>query len=385
MKIIYLTFLLTLTITPALMGQEKSISQIEWGIPAQIPPSVKQIKPIGLAGAISGMHNGVLIVAGGTNFPEEMPWLGGTKKYYDDIFVYQDINSNTSFQVSRIRYKLPFNLAYAAVCSTPQGIVIAGGDNENGLSKKVLLLKWSKADEILGIDFLPDLPFAVTNAAITIVDQTLYLGGGETDSGVSEQFLSLDLKRLYMGWKKLPNLIHPCSHAVILGAAQVDQIFLIGGRSKIPGQISTLFSGVYAYDIKKNTWDEKKSLSYPLSAASGVVKGHDILIFSGDKGETFHKTEELIININKEKDPAKKEILNQRKIEIQSNHPGFNQKVLKYNLLTDQWSTLKDKMPYGTVTVNAVISNDLVFIPGGEIKAGVRTPSILRGKLKFNQ
>lgn len=35
----------------------------------------------GLAGVFAGVHNNVLLVAGGTAFPEEKPWEGGTKYF----------------------------------------------------------------------------------------------------------------------------------------------------------------------------------------------------------------------------------------------------------------------------------------------------------------
>jgi len=40
----------------------------------------------GMAGIIAGTHGGVLIAAGGANFPDKMPWDGGKKIYYDEIF-----------------------------------------------------------------------------------------------------------------------------------------------------------------------------------------------------------------------------------------------------------------------------------------------------------
>ena len=41
----------------------------------------------GLAGPYTGIDNDVLIVAGGANFPDKTPWEGGSKIYYNDIFI----------------------------------------------------------------------------------------------------------------------------------------------------------------------------------------------------------------------------------------------------------------------------------------------------------
>jgi len=41
----------------------------------------------GFAGSYAGVSGGALIVAGGANFPDKRPWEGGTKIWYDRIFV----------------------------------------------------------------------------------------------------------------------------------------------------------------------------------------------------------------------------------------------------------------------------------------------------------
>ncbi|ARS39039.1 hypothetical protein CA265_04840 [Sphingobacteriaceae bacterium GW460-11-11-14-LB5] len=381
--ILYLTFLLTSIISPELSAQHHYVKNIGWNIAAKIPPAPKQTTAMGLAGAISGTSQNMLLIAGGTNFPNEMPWNGGKKKYYDDVFLYRKANSNLRLMPAKKDLKLPFNLAYSAVCSTPHGIVVAGGENENGLSKKVLILNW-KANE-LQISFLPDLPNGLSNGALTAVGDVVYLTGGEVENGATDQFLSLNLTKPQDGWKKMINLPHPVSHTVLLHPETSREIFIIGGRKRNQGDTSTLYKNVFTYNIDKQTWTIKESLPYALSAASGVANAQDLFIFSGDQGETFHQAEKLIAGIDREKDPVKKESLNQQKIKLQSNHPGFSKSVLKYDLKQNTWLSLNGLLPYGTVTTNAVLLGQEVIIPGGEIKAGVRTPNILMGKLKPNK
>src|SRR5882757_3411180 len=52
----------------------------------------EQASPIpdadGFAGSYAGVSNGVLLVAGGANFPgDKRPWTQGVKTWYDNIFV----------------------------------------------------------------------------------------------------------------------------------------------------------------------------------------------------------------------------------------------------------------------------------------------------------
>lgn len=40
----------------------------------------------GFAGSFAGVSRGVLLVASGANFPDQRPWEGGTKVWYDRVF-----------------------------------------------------------------------------------------------------------------------------------------------------------------------------------------------------------------------------------------------------------------------------------------------------------
>lgn len=351
-------------------------SAIEWKRGGELPSASK-----GLAGPVAGINNDVFIVAGGSNFPDSMPWLGGKKKYYSKGYAFRKTKDD-----SLIYYKsfhLPFNLAYAACCSTTKGVVVAGGENETGASNKVLLVQWSEADSLI-VTYLPELPFAVTNAALTCKNDKLYLAGGEMKNGVSNNFLLLDLNDISKGWQQLPQLPHAVSHAVMVAQSNgVDtSIYIIGGRKKNDNGISDLYNYTLEFDINKNEWVQKQSLPYALSAGTGVAtRKNDIVLFGGDKGETFHKTETIIAAINAEQNEERKTQLTEEKARLQAAHPGFSKEVLMYNTVEDKWKII-DTIPFPVpVTTTAIQWNDEIFIPGGEIKAGVRTTQILAAKI----
>ncbi len=96
-------------------------------------------------------------------------------------------------------------------------------------------------------------------------------------------------------------------------------------------------------------------MPYELSAGTGVAFGsHSILLFGGDRGKTFHKTEELIAAINRETDQNKKEELIQEKAALQSSHPGFSHDVLLYDTNTDTWKTIGD-IPYAVPATTTAV------------------------------
>ena len=380
----YFIFLMIQSQIPSLMAQEKEAEEIEWRVAAKIPAAVGQAQSIGLAGAMTGVAEHVVILAGGTNFPDKMPWLGGKKQYYNDIFVFCENKKSGKIESVKKSFKLPFKLAYGAIGSYSGHVIVAGGENENGQSDKVFAIKWNESTKSIVVDFLPDLPSAVTNAALNIIDHKLYLAGGETKDGATNQFLMLDLLHQELGWKKLPNLVLPVSHTVLLNLKESNtrKLFLIGGRKANPGDTSSIYRKVFAFDIEKNSWAEQVALPYAVSAASGVTVKNQLYLFSGDTGETFHKAERLIGQIAVESNPESKAKLEKEKINVQSTHPGFSKKVLRFDPLKNSWSTMENLLPYGTVTTNAVLFQDKIIIASGEIKAGVRTPDIIVGRLE---
>jgi N-acetylneuraminate epimerase len=369
--------------TVASYAQKKRGRAMQWKIAAQLPATNGQANALGFAGPVAGIHENRLIVAGGANFPDSMPWLGGKKKYYDDVYVY--IREDKKIALHPGIFKLPSTIAYPANCSTPKGIVYAGGENEKGISNKVILLQWDAVTKIIITKTLPDLPIAVTNAAATVHNNIVYIAGGETATAASDRFYSLDIDNNEAGWKELPAIPKPVSHTVLTVQSNADHtsIYLAGGRKRNANGISDLYASVYEFDLKKNQWKEKTALPYALSAGTGIATDKNcFLLFGGDKGEIFNKTEILIAAINAEKDETKKQGLIQKKNKLQSLHPGFSKDVLLYEVVKNKWTVIGN-IPFNTpVTTTAVKWDKYVMIPNGEIRAGVRTPQILKARLR---
>ncbi len=385
MKPLAIYILLMLNNMPA-VAQSKKVISIEWKTIAELPPFRDQSKSIGVAGPVVGIINNKLIVAGGANFPDKMPWQGGKKIYYNNISIFNKEKEQV-FQ-EKIQNSLTSNIAYAANCITPLGLVYAGGENELGLSDKVYLLQWDEASNNLRQTKLPDLPVETTNGSLVCIDNTIYFLGGETLTNTTNQFYSLNLIKINQGWMTLPVLPKPLSNMVVV--AQYlngqKQIYLMGGRAKQKNGISDFSSDVYSFDIHLKIWDKKKSLPYPLSAGTGAVFSEKyILLFGGDQGERFNKVEQTISNINLEKEQFKKENLISIKNKLLESHPGFSNEILLYNTQKNIWLS-NGFIPFNaSVTTNLVQWGDEIIIPSGEIKAGVRTPRIISAKIILHE
>jgi N-acetylneuraminate epimerase len=370
-------------LTVPALAQKKQHYFLKWIVAAELPADSGRQNSLGVAGSVTGIHKDMLFVAGGANFPDAMPWQGGAKKYHAAIHVYAAKHSKLKLLVKT--FSLPHPVAYAASCNIPDGVLYAGGESEKGISDKVLLMMWDDKKEEIHFKTLPSLPFPVSNASATLIANTVYLAGGETPANTSSQFLCLDLSNISAGWKKLADIPQAVSHTVMTAALNKsgDKIYLCGGRKKNSNGISTLYNNVFEYNVTTNSWKEKKALPYALSAGTGtMIKANNIILFGGDKGIVFNKTETLIAAINAEIDPVKKLELVQEKNKLQSEHPGFSKEMLLYNIKTDTWEII-GIIPFDTpVTTTAVKWKSGVIIPSGEIRAGVRSPKILVVKIQ---
>ena len=146
---------LTGIILPALcaMAQQKNTHHIDWKLAATLPQASAAAKQLGLAGVMAGVHNNVLILAGGANFPDSMPWMGGKKKFYADVYIFRKDDNGKVVNTGKV-FTLPFPLAYGGSCSTPEGVVCIGGETPDGLSRKVLLLRWNALADQLQVVWL---------------------------------------------------------------------------------------------------------------------------------------------------------------------------------------------------------------------------------------
>lgn len=386
-SLLFSTAILFSTMLPSCLESsvhsKKVIHQFEWLEAGHLPDNPDGSSSAGLAGATIGVSNDILLVGGGSNFPGKLPWEGGKKQFYKEIFAYK--REGDSLILLKRNLTLPYSLAYSANCTTDKGIVIAGGENEDGATNKVLLLNWNKTTQNVEIKYLPDLPQSLLAGAIAANGNKIYFAGGQNAKGASDQLYMLDLEDAGKGWQTLPSLKKPVAYAVLYVQSNGKEacLYLVGGRKMNMDSTSDLYKDVYQFDLKTNQWTQKTSLPYALSAHTGLPFGDStLLVFSGDKGVTFHQTEVLLMQIAKEKDTTKRLELIAEKNKLQENHPGFSQEILAYNTISNTWKTIGSIPFAGQVTTTALLWNNDVIIPCGEIKAGIRSANIIIGKVK---
>lgn len=384
-SIILISFIMSTTVA---LSQKTNISQVEWKRAAQLLNADGSLS-LGFAGPINGISNGALLVTGGANFQDKMPWEGGKKHYSKEIHVLQKIGDQYTWN-KNVQTTLPEPIAYSGNTATNLGVVYVGGENENGLSNKASILNWNANKNEVEIKSLPNYPIAVTNIALTHIDNVVYAIGGDEAKQSSDLVFSIDLNKANPEWKALPKLPIPLANsvAVVQNDKNGKNIYIVGGRTKTPSGISDLHNTTFAFNLKKQIWENRANISdgentTNFSAGAGVAIGNEsILIVGGDNGKTFHKIETYLSQIAKSDSDEEKARLIAEKNKLNTTHNGFYNAILLYNTHTDKWSKIGELPFLAQVTTTATIWDDKIVLSNGEIKPGVRTPDVMLGTVK---
>ena len=357
---------------------------LQWEIAGKLPAEAGE-EHKGVAGAVIGWYNNILMVAGGANFPDALPWEGGKKKYHTKIALFEKRDHQYISLATNDVLSTP--LAYAASCITKYGIAAVGGENESGLLSSAFLFKPSTEGKAVLIEQLPSLPIPTTNAVAVAIGDHIFIMGGETPNGTTNSCWKLDFANLDAGWQQTSPLPIPISfaYAVIVSAENMAMIVVLGGRSKTASGISNFSKAVFSYLPTTDTWIEKTSLPYAMSAGTSVsLEGEGVLLFGGDKAETFTQVEQKLVDISKTQGNQKEELIRQKN-QLLATHPGFSNEILLYNPTSGKTSIV-GKLPFPTpVTTHALLLNDYIVIPSGEVRAGVRSPNILMAEINYIQ
>lgn len=335
----------------------------------------EQASPIpdadGFAGSYAGVSNGVLIVAGGANFPgDKRPWTQGVKTWYDKIFVLEKPGGEW-----KEAGKLPRQMGYGVSLTYKGGVICLGGGDAGHNYADAFILRYTSGQ--IQTEVLPVMPSPVINACGVLVGDKIYVAGGiHTPSGLTENsFWTIDLSASEKRWEVLAPL--PGLSRMLAAAGAGDgRVYVFGGvhLAAAPNDTTTpmreYLKDCWEYNPGKG-WKRIADMPHPLAAAPSPAypagQSH-LVLFGGDDG-------------------AKASLV----AELKDAHPGFRNDILAYNILTDSWSTMGNipvtikadavTNPHGSVyapvTTPLVVWNDRIIIAGGEARPAVRTNKVL--------
>lgn len=354
-----------------------------------LPPALGESVQPGLAGPVAGAHGDFMLVAGGANFEGGLPWRGGKKKYHDEIFLMKKTTTG-KYLWKQTSEKLPYSMAYSACVTVRQGVVSIGGEDFEKPVNDVFLFSFQ--DGNIKRTSLPGLPVATSSAGAAVIDSKIFIAGGLTSEGATPSFYSLDLNQPEKSWQVLPELPVSLSHAVVVSQSDGNEmcIYVIGGRNKT-SEVSTFFSSIWKYQPSKQKWTNEGDIISEgnilrLSAGTGISAGStQIILFGGDPGIFFNRTEHMNNAIEKASGEEERQILWKEKDAMLSNHPGFSKDILAYNTLSKNWSKIDRIEVESPVTTSAFLWNGKLVIPSGEVRPGIRTPNIIGFDIQFEK
>ncbi len=314
----------------------------------------------GFAAMFAGVSNDALLVAGGANFPDKRPWEGGTKKWYDDVWLLDDVGGAWK-KVG----KLPRPNAYGVSGTVPAGVVCAGGGNAGEHFTDAFLLTWK--DSKLETKSLPPLPKPCAFASGTTVGTTLYVSGGiekpDSTSCLSTLW-AIDLSQPNPKWDELDPCPGP-ERMLAVAASDGESFYLFSGTKLSPGA-----DGKPVREYLKDAWQFEPAQGWArladmpraaVAAPTPATRSLDgkLLVFTGDDG----------VNVG---------------FKPETEHPGFPRDVLAYDPANDHWTSMGEA-PISRATVPTVEWQGLTIIPNGEARPGYRTPEVWALKQQPNK
>ena len=306
--------------------------------------------PEGFAAPFTGVVGNSLLVAGGANFRSGRPWNGGTKVWYDQVFLLDEPNGNWS-EVGCLSRPTAYGLSF----TVPEGIVCVGGGNAEEHFVEASLLTWDR--QRLKQTRLPSLPRTCAFMSGAAVGSVLYVAGGIEKPEATEAlavFWALDFAAKDRVWRSLPPCPGPARMLAVAGVIK-DTFYLFSGVSlRADGRgnpARTSLHDAYAYHALRG-WRRMPDLPHPtVAAASPAPSTRDgrLLVISGDDGTRVH--------------------LNGPR------HPGFPQEVLGFSPNDNEW-TEAGTAPFSRATVPTTQWRSRWIIPNGERIPGYRTPEV---------
>lgn len=356
-------------------GQAVAVAQTRLRSTDLPPLPMQQGKPNpGVAGAFAGISHGVLLVAGGANFPNGYPWQGGTKVWHSTVYAL--VKQGRSYDWQTVQ-PLSRPVGYGASAVWQNQVICVGGNDASRRYADVFTLIWDGAAGRLRTDSLPALPVAVANGAATVAGDTLYIVGGESDRGTERSLYALSLLHPASGWLKHADLPGSARAFTALVAAG-GQLYVLGGRQTAAGR-TTVYADAYVYQIRDGRWKQLPDLPTPLSAHGAVATPDGaVWVVGGDTGERLAQIEQLNNQIAQQPSGSIRDSLTVRRNALQRDHPGFSRAVWAYRPQAQCWLKRGELSFAVPVTTPSVAAPDGFMLPSGEVSPGVRTPACRR-------
>ena len=311
----------------------------------------------GVSAPFCGVVGDALVVAGGANFPDKSLLDGGAKRVYADIWAQADgewVHAGV----------LPDSTAYGATFAVDGALVLAGGNVCGTTTDKVYEL--TLRDRAAVLRALPPLPVPMEQCGWTRDGDRLYLVGGVGTTGVYACTVGEYV------WTKLADLPEPLVQPVAFASG--GRLYVWGGFNpetlevSDKGLVIPTDSSVIPSEAKESLWAEAPAIPDGgtfVGATGATLPDGRLVVVGGVNRAIFaralHNTpEDRIPYLSKE--PAEYQ---------------FRQAVYAFDPAAGAWTLLGSDPACALAGPGvAVRPQGGLYVAGGELKPGVRSPRI---------
>ena len=361
-KRLTISFVLISLFTAYTMAQNSNSIQRLVGFPTE-----EQGFDKGVSACYCGVINGYLYIAGGCNFPDKPVAEGGKKRFYKAIYA-----AKLNAEGNRLEWKtvgqMPQPAAYGVSVTYENSLILVGGNNETGGLTTAIRLRPTATG--MQQEALPSLPHALDNMAGAVVGHILYVVGGNCEGVATQKVWSLDLKNTAKeGWKEEPSIPGIARVQPIAAALAGDLLGVWGGFApKTDSKAAQLAMNGASYNAGCGTWT---ALPVPTDAlGEEVFTGGATAITTPQKGVV------VVGGVNKDVFLAAINKLPEGYLLHEPEWYRFNSRVLCYRDGT--WTQLLQHPSVARAGCALAYWDGWVYVVGGELKPGIRTPEIVR-------
>ncbi len=330
----------------ALLGTLASCDEMNMKI-ADLKPIPDIAYSKGVSAPFCGMAGNVLVVAGGANFPDKSLIDGGAKRVYADIWA-MDLLSGEWSRAG----ELPDSVAYGATFQVGDALILAGGNVRGEASRKVYELKMVEGKAVLRS--LPDLPEPMEQCGWTSDEGRLYMVGGVGVKGI------YSCQSGVYEWEKIADLPEPLVQPVAFASS--GKLFVWGGFN--PETLEVSNKGI----VLDSSWKEGPSIpdSGTFVGSTGVTLPDGRLAVVGGVNRTVFA--KALHNTPEDRIPY----LSKEPSEYQ-----FRKELLIFDPRDCSWTSPGSAPELALAGPGVAVAPDgSLFVAGGELKPGVRSPRI---------
>ena len=327
----------------------------DWNQSWVLPPKDGRANP-GLAGAFSGFVGPWFVLAGGANFPDQMPWQGGKKHWYAELYAVCLSDTNPTWVV--LEDFLPRPMAYGASIALDESLLCIGGADPDTCYQDVFEIKWSQGRFEIDTAW-PSLPCPLSNATASRAGNLIFVAGGQSSmhpEQATHHVFQLDLSDREAGWQTVapwPGDARGFAVSCAIQSQDSTCFYLLGGRNYQPdGTLEVLEDG-FVYQVESRQW-RKLQETFPVMAGTAFLHETGSVILLGGVP---------------------------RLIPGSDTHPGFDNQVRVYDPKCDQLTVIGESPFPIAVTTSVTYRDGRFYIGSGEIKPGIRAPYLLSGKI----